>query len=255
MPIMQCDLSQIEWRAAACLSQDRVMIHEINSGIDQHAEACTNPKLMNIKFISKKDPESKANRDHAKVFNFRMIYKGSHWGFYLDPNMPDFSVDRWKQIVDGFYEKYNGLKEWQDNTIKLVREQKGFLQIPTGRIFLFNKELQKDGSYDYNERKICNYPIQGISGGDILPLCSVLIRRGLIKNKLKSKLILTVHDSILFDYIKEEEMRLARLCLIIIRNLPKYISEYFNFNWNVNLDGEIEVGPNYGELKELKVEL
>lgn len=68
--IYQVDLSQIEWRGAAFLSQDPVMIGEINDKIDQHARAVT--ELMEMKFTDKKDPESKKNRDHAKVFNFRI---------------------------------------------------------------------------------------------------------------------------------------------------------------------------------------
>jgi len=67
---VQVDLSQIEWRDAAWLSQDPVMIQEINDGVDQHIATVIN--LMELEFISKKDPKSKQNRDRAKVFNFRI---------------------------------------------------------------------------------------------------------------------------------------------------------------------------------------
>lgn len=251
MPIMQFDLSQIEWRAAAWLSQDPIMIYEINNGVDQHIAACVD--LMELPFKNKKDPESKKNRDHAKVFNFRMIYGGTAYGYYLDQNMPDFSKGKWEKIVDSFFTKYSGLKDWHDKLIATVYKQQGFLEIPTGRRFLFPKTIQSDGSYGYNERTIKNYPVQGISGGDILPLCAVIIRRGIVKYKLLAKPILTVHDSIVFDYPKEEENKLARLCMLTAINLPQYISNYFNIDWNVNLAAEIEIGNNYGSLKELKV--
>lgn len=254
MTILQFDLSQIEWRAAAWLSQDKVMIHEINSGIDQHVQACIDPNLMNIGFKDKSDPESKRNRNHAKTFNFRMIYKGSAWGFYLDPDMPKFPLNRWESIANGFYNKYSGLATWQEETIKTVYKQNGFIRIPTGRCFQFKKSLQKDGSYDYNEKSICNYPIQGISGGDVLPLCAVIIRRGIIKYGIAAKLILTVHDSLVYD-VKDDVDKLARLCMLTVRSLPNYISEYFGINWNVDLDGEIEIGPNYGSIKPYEVEL
>jgi DNA polymerase-1 len=68
--IMQWDLSQIEWRDAAWQSQDSCMISEINNGVDQHISACVD--LMELPFVSKSDPESKMNRTHAKIFNFRI---------------------------------------------------------------------------------------------------------------------------------------------------------------------------------------
>jgi DNA polymerase-1 len=253
--IMQFDLSQIEWRAAAWLSQDPIMIHEINNGIDQHIAACKDPKLLNIKFVDKADPESKKNRNHAKTFNFRMIYGGSYYGFYMDNNMPSFSKKRWKGVVDGFYNKYSGLKDWQDSNISHVYRSGGLLDIPTGRRFKFPAVPLRDGGMGYDERKIKNYPVQGISGGDILPLCSLIIRRGMARARLSSPIILSVHDSIVFDYLESERERLARLCMLTVRDLPRYISEYFGVDWNVALDGEIEIGPNYGELNELKVEV
>ena len=68
--ILQWDLSQIEWRAAAVLSDDPIMLHEINNLIDQHIAACV--ELMELPFKDKSDPESKKNRTNAKIFNFRI---------------------------------------------------------------------------------------------------------------------------------------------------------------------------------------
>lgn len=247
--ILQWDLSQIEWRGAAWLSQDGVMIVEINSGIDQHAAACKD--IMQLKFVDKSDPESKANRDHAKVFNFRMIYGGSFWGFFLDPKMPRFSKKRWQEIVEAFFNKYFELKIWQDKNIHHVWTNNGLLIIPTGRRFQFVKTDYEEGVPVYPENCIKNYPVQGIAGGDILPLACVIIRRGMRNLGLKSKLILTVHDSIVFDVIKKEMRKLLILLEKITANLPKYISSYFDIDWNVDLDGECEYGVNYGELEKI----
>lgn len=247
--IYQVDLSQIEWRAAAELSGDEVMIREVNSKIDQHAAAVVD--IMELEFKGKDDPKSKENRTNAKVVNFRMIYRGSAYGFYRDPRMPNFSLKKWENICDKFYDKYAGLKQWQDANIELGNRE-GILVIPTGRRFHFVANAGDDGVPVYNERQFANYPVQGISGGDILPLMAVIIRRGLVKYQFKSKLILTVHDSLVFDYVQEELERLNRLCLMVAKQLPQYIEAYFGFKWHTRLDAEAEIGPNYGELKFYK---
>lgn len=233
--IMQVDLSQIEWRCAAQLSRDRTMIHEINSGIDQHTEALTSPDLMNMSF-------SKEGRTNAKIFNFRMIYGGSAYGFYKDTKMPNFPLKRWEQIVNGFIKKYSGLADWWYSSFTGVMHE-GSMQLPTGRRFVFNKQ-----GTDYSEREVKNYPVQGMAGGDILPLMTVIIRRGMQKLGLKSRMILTVHDSVVFDVVKAERDVLIDLIGKVIGNLESYIERYFGFKWFVNLAGEIESGPTYGDL-------
>jgi DNA polymerase-1 len=247
----QVDLSQIEWRAAGWLSQDKTMIHEVNSGVDQHVSTVTD--LMEMEFIDKSDPQSKANRNHAKVFNFRMIYGGTEWGFYLDINMPSFGIQKWRDIIKAFFVKYSGLQRFHASCIKIVFKT-GMLKLPTGRWFKFNKRVQNNGVFTFGVNQILNYPIQGMAGGDILPLMAVIIRRGMRKMGLKSLMILTVHDSIVFDVIKEEREKLYRLCYNVGNNLDKYIKSYFNLDWNLKLEVEVEAGPTYGEIKYISPE-
>jgi len=80
--IGQVDLSQVEWRTAGELSKDRTMITEVNAGIDQHV--ATVRELMEMEFISKADPQSKANRNAAKVFNFRIEILSLHTVMYVE---------------------------------------------------------------------------------------------------------------------------------------------------------------------------
>jgi len=237
--ILQADLSQKEWRGAAESSQDEVMIHEINSGIDQHNAACVD--LMELEL-------NKANRTHAKIFNFRMIYGGSAYGYYRDGKMPNFPLYKWDKIVADFCEKYSGLTEWQERNIESVYKNNGTLRIMTGRKFVF----ERDKDYAYKERAIKNYPVQGLAGGDILPLLVVVIRRGLKANGFKSRMILSVHDSIVFDYLKEEYERLVNLVSQVFKDLTSYIKAYYGIPWRTNLAGELEAGPNYGALEKIK---
>ena len=114
--------------------------------------------------------------------------------------------------------------------------------------------FRSDGSYGYAVNQIKNYPIQGMSGGDILPLMAVIIRRGMRKLGLKSKVVLTVHDSIVFDYAKDEKEKLAKLCYDVGNNLDKYIRSYYGLDWNVKLECEVEAGPNYGSMSLIPYE-
>jgi DNA polymerase-1 len=239
--ILQIDLSQIEWRGAAELSQDQEMIHEVNNGIDQHGAACVD--LMELEL-------TKENRFDAKVFNFRMIYGGTAYGYYMDSKMPNFSLKKWSRTVKNFFAKYFGLKAWQDKNVQHVLYE-GTLQLFTGRWFKFHKSKYVDEIITYNDRQIKNYPVQGLAGGDILPLACVIIRRALQERGLKSLMILTVHDSIVFDAHENEIEELKELTLTVVRNLPAYIKAYWGYDWGTNLDGEVEIGPNYGEMKEV----
>ncbi len=126
----------------------------------------------------------------------------------------------------------------------------------SGRQYAFPDVTRRHSGIPTHFTMIKNYPVQGISGGDILPLFAVILRRGMLKAGLKSKLILTVHDSIVFDYITEELDTLMKLCFKIIEQLPIYITNYFHLaqKWNVKLEGEFEIGPNYRQLEEVKLD-
>ena len=77
----------------------------------------------------------------------------------------------------------------------------------------------------------------------------MVIRRGLVDGNFRSKLIFTVHDSLVFDYKVEELERLNKLCLSVASMIPRYFEFYFGYKWNTRIDAESEVGPSYGELK------
>jgi DNA polymerase I-like protein with 3'-5' exonuclease and polymerase domains len=237
--IMDGDISQIELRVPAQLAQDKVMMKEFINGEDLHANAVIN---------TFKVPLTKDMRYHAKRFNFRMIYGGTEYGFYKDPTMPNFTLPRWGQIVKKYYERYKGLKNWQENNIQHVIDGDGTLTLPTGRRYKF----KLGPNFKYNEREIKNYPVQGMAGGDILPLCGVILWKEMRKRKLKSFPILTVHDSLVFDVDKNEVDELADLIMRVFNNMPKYIKLYFGIKWIVPITGEVELGRNYGETRQIR---
>jgi len=215
------------------------MIHEIKNSVDQHTETCIS--LMELPF-------SKENRVKAKNFNFRMIYANedtSWYGFFMDSNMPDFSWDKWKELVSGFYDKYNGLRDWH---FKIVQEvsKKGYLIGPTGRRWIFHKEQKKGGYVDYSVNKIYNYPVQG-TAGDIIKMAIIEIGKKLPPDVLT---IMYVHDSIIFDALAKHLNLIGEVCTQVFSDIPMYMKKYFNVDWNVPIKGEIKFGDNWGEMKD-----
>jgi len=178
-----------------------------------------------------------------------MIYGGVAYGFYMDTTMPDFSLERWSRIYKDFYCKYGGLEHWHVELITHVM-RKGTYHLPTGRWFQYHKCLYKHGEYIYNDRQIKNYPVQGLAG-DILKLAAVIIMRGVRAQRMDVLIRLTVHDSLVFDYMNKDLDKLITLCNKVTKALPTYIKSYFGFDWNVPIDGDIEIGYNYGELYKL----
>lgn len=243
--ILECDLSQIEWRAAAFLSQDPIMLEEIRSGIDQHAATCVD--LMEL-------PLTKENRQDAKIFNFRAIYcnpKSGAYAYYMDARMPSFPQSKWDDIVEGFFLKYKGLHAWHEQIVKEVRKT-GQLIGPTGQRWVFQKELKKQGYWDYSVEKIRNYPVQGLSGA-LIKLAIIIIRKRSehLKNK---KFIMTVHDSLIWDVADQEVEELAKINLEVFQELPDLCKRYFNFYINIPIKGEATYGPTWGEqTKEFKL--
>lgn len=227
----------MEWRVAAYLSQDPIALKEIYDGVDYHLDNA-------LKFFG----DAKYRTD-AKIFGFRLLYGGSAYGMYMDSSMPRFSLKRWEQIVLEYYEKYKGIQQWQNNNIREVTKNKGFLVSPSGRILTFPKE----GSKGYSIRKIKNYPVQSFATADIMILATVVLYKRMKAIGLKSQMICQVHDSIVFDVIKEENDALARLSVKTFEDLPELMGKFWKINFNVPLTGEYECGPDYGSLSKYQI--
>jgi DNA polymerase I-like protein with 3'-5' exonuclease and polymerase domains len=230
---------------AAHLSGDKTMIHEVQNGIDQHAATCKDIMELEV---------TKGNRFTAKVCNFRMIYadpKTSWFGYHMDTNMPDFGKDKWKGIVKGFFNKYSGLAAWHDKIILHVQKY-GTYTGPTGRFWNFQKYEQADMSWDYSTGQIRNYMVQGTSA-DIIKVAGVIINKRRKQAGLtRSKMVMWVHDSIIWDTPEDEAERLAKINIEVFREIPAICKKAFNFDMIVPIDGEAELGPlNWGDVTQL----
>jgi DNA polymerase I-like protein with 3'-5' exonuclease and polymerase domains len=247
--IINVDLGQIEWRMAAELSRDPVAIREIKEGIDAHADNAI--KFFGADRYPRDSKEFSKIRTDAKIFLFRMIYGGTAAGFFRDRKMPDYTLKEWKDIVSGFKKKYKRLTEWQQENIGEVLKT-GMLKNFSGRILYFPKIARYDGSLGPSDKAICNYPVQSISA-DMIYLAMVHIMREMKKRGMKSEFILMVHDSMVFDAYADEVDDISKISIEVFEKLPELCKELFDYEFQVPLTGDVELGLTYGDIIEYNI--
>jgi DNA polymerase-1 len=222
------------------------MMHEIRNKIDQHAATCTD--IMELEL-------TKPNRTKAKNCNFRMIYANpetSWYGYFMDNNMPDFTKDKWKEIVSGFFKKYHGLAKWHETIIEEVYRT-GMYTGPTGRYWKFQKFQQNDMSWDYSVGQIRNYMVQG-TAGDVIKVALVIANKRRKKaGLLLSKCVMCVHDSIIWDCPEEEAEELAKINIEVFNEIPEICERTFGFKMEIPIDGEADLGISWGEVAPLAI--
>lgn len=241
--IANYDLSQVEWRIAAELSRDEVMLYEIMNGVDVHTDNAT--RFFDAGKFDQDSDEFKKLRTTAKIMTFRLLYGGTAAGFYRDQSMPRYSKEKWESIVNAFYDKYKGLKAWQTSNVEFVK-QNGYLRTPTGRLLTFDEETDYDGVLQPKWKQIYNYPVQSCSA-DIMYLAMVTLNQRIRALGLSSKMVLQVHDSMVFDCLPHEVEQLSTMALDVFNSLPKLAKEYFGWDIIVPLTGDCEFGLDYGK--------
>ena len=234
--IIQADVKSLEVVVAAWLSQDTVLINELKAGIDIHGE---NQKAFNL-------PE----RVIAKILKFRILYGGNEYSFINDPDFMIVSKKEayWKEVIDKYYTKYRGIAKWHNNIIREVSTT-SCLTTPFGRTYKW--DLKKHGQFKLPTTEIKNYPVQG-TGADIVAIARVSLFRRMRAMGLKSLLINTVHDSIVFDALDNEVATIVKLLKEVFRDLPSKIERIFKVNFNLEINVEILVGQDMYNLGEVQ---
>ena len=240
--LLDCDGSQLEIRVAAALSKDPVLCKEISDGLDLHTD---NAK----RFFGKTDD---ATRTTCKVLIFRALYGGSAYSFFMDKKMPNYSIKKWESILEEFYKKYAVLKEWQDSMYREVCK-KGEYQTFTGRIFKFKPEKQKDGSQQYSWQQSCNYAVQSVATGDIIPLVMWQIWTAIKKQGLVDvRIINQVHDSIVIDLPKKDIDQVAQICYSKFEQIPQSVKSYWGYDWQIPMKSDCKIGTNWKDMVDYK---
>ena len=195
------DYSQIELRIMAHLSGDENLIEAFNAGQDIHA--ATAAKI----FHKTLEEVSSDERRKAKTANFGIIYGISAFG--LAERM-DVSRTEAKELIDGYFLTYPGVKEYMEKSIEMARE-KGYTEtIFKRRCYLPDINSNNANVRGNAERNAINSPIQG-SAADIIKIAMIRVYQRMKEEKLRSKMILQVHDELCFTVVPEEKERLQRI--------------------------------------------
>ena len=192
--LLSADYSQIELRIIAHISQDPTMIEAFNQGIDIHT--ATAAKVWNVAI----EDVDKEMRRKAKTVNFGIIYGISAFGLSQRVNI---SRTEAKEIIDNYFIQFPGIKSYMDKTINSAREL-GYVETISGR----KRNLRDINSKNavvrgFAERNAINAPIQG-TAADMIKIAMIKIQDWLNASDLKTKMILQVHDELLFDVPKDE---------------------------------------------------
>ncbi len=192
--LISADYSQIELRIIASIAGDEHMVDAFRKGIDIHT--ATAAKVYGVA-LSDVKPEQ---RRHAKMVNFGIIYGISAFGLAerLGINRKDAA-----EIIDNYFEQFPGIKKYMDDTILFARANGYVETLKHRRRYL--KDIHSTNSFvrGFAERNAINAPIQG-SSADMIKLAMIDIYRWLKTSGLKTKMILQVHDELVFDVPKEE---------------------------------------------------
>ncbi|MCR5646113.1 MAG: DNA polymerase I [Bacteroidales bacterium] len=187
--LMAADYSQIELRIIAHLSQDPAMIADFNLGHDIHA--ATAAKVFHVPL----DQVTKEQRSRAKAVNFGIIYGMSAFG--LAQRM-EISRSEASDIIKKYFEEYAGIKEYMNRSITLARER-GYAETILGRRRYLRDINAANGTVrSFAERNAINAPIQG-SSADMIKIAMIGIQQEIERLHLQSKMILQVHDELVFD--------------------------------------------------------
>tara|TARA_R110001592_G_scaffold309722_1_gene584086 strand:- start:5387 stop:8239 length:2853 start_codon:yes stop_codon:yes gene_type:complete len=226
--LLAADYSQIELRIIASLSEEETMINAFKNGEDIHAS--TAAKVFNVPL----DEVTREQRSNAKTVNFGIIYGVSAFGL---SNQTDLSRSEAKELIDTYYETYPKLKAYMSAQVDFARDNGYVETVLNRRRYLKDINSRNAMVRSGAERNAVNAPIQG-SAADIIKLAMIHIHKRFEKENFRSKMLLQVHDELVFDAHKDE--------LEIIKPIIKQEMENA-FKMAVPLDVEIGVGQNWLE--------
>ncbi len=208
---LSADYSQIELRLMAHLSQDKNMIADFMSGNDIHAATASKIFGVDLKDVTRE------MRASAKTANFGIIYGISAFG--LSERLTIGRKEA-KELIEGYFNSYPGVKSYMDESIRKARD-KGFVTTMLGRKrYLPDIHSRNQVVRGNAERNAINAPIQG-SAADIIKIAMVRIHNRIRKENLLSKMILQVHDELIFETVIHE---LEQLKEIVIHEMSNAVA-------------------------------
>ena len=199
--LLSADYSQIELRLMAHLSGDPHLIEAFQNGADIHAATASKIFKTPLKEVTREQ------RSRAKTANFGMIYGISAFG--LSQRMGISRTDA-KTLIDNYFETYQGVKRYMDESVQRAREQRAVFTMFGRRKSLPDIASSNGTVRGVAERNAINAPIQG-SAADIIKLAMIRIHTEMKRLGLQSKMIVQVHDELVFDVLRSELDTMQRL--------------------------------------------
>ena len=226
--LLAADYSQIELRIIAALSEEETMINAFKNGEDIHASTAS--KVFNVPLTA----VTREQCSNAKTVNFGIIYGVSAFGL---SNQTDLSRSEAKELIDTYYATYPKLRNFISEQVDFARDN-GYVQTVLGRR-RYLKDINSRNAVVRGaaERNAVNAPIQG-SAADIIKIAMINIHKKLEEGNYKTKMLLQVHDELVFDVYKPELESIKTLVKTEMENAYKL---------EVPLDVDLDIGDNWLE--------
>lgn len=226
--VMEADFAQLEFRAAAFLSQDEVAIEEVSTGFDVHS--------YTAKVIT--DAGQPTSRQDAKAHTFAPLYGATGYG-----RTPAEAA-----YYEHFNDKYKGVAAWHSRLAKEALTTRK-ITTPSGREYAFPDVVRKATGRVSHFTQIKNYPVQGFATADIVPIALLHIDQ--LLTGMQSCIVNTVHDSIVIDVHPDEERRVIDIIEETNQTLDTLIASRWGVTFNVPLLLEAKIGPNWLDTKDV----
>ena len=209
--IFSADYSQVELRIMAHLSKDKNLIDAFINNEDIHARTSSN--LFNVPI----QDVSTDMRRTAKIVNFGVMYGAGPYRLSQELGIPMVES---KKIITSYFNRYSGIKDYIENTIDFAKKNKYVKTILGRRRYCYDILNKNQRIRSAVERAAINMPIQG-TAAELIKIAMISIHKNIISNNLKSKMILQVHDELIFETPQEEVDQLKKMVLYEMENAMK----------------------------------
>ena len=227
--IFSADYSQVELRVMAHLSGDESLIAALNNGEDIHTFTAKN--IFNVEDDDQVLPEM---RRIAKIVNFGIMYGAGPFRLSQELDVPFGEA---KKIKDAYFDKYKGIEQYIENSKIQIKDSKSVETLLGRKRAVWDSDSQNKIRRDAAERMAINMPIQG-TAAEMIKLAMIKIHRKLKSEKLKSKLIMQIHDELLLEVHKDEVDYITKMVIEYMRDAMKL---------DVPIEIDFGIGPSWYE--------
>ncbi|MFH1442270.1 MAG: DNA polymerase I [Candidatus Omnitrophota bacterium] len=230
--ILACDYSQVELRVLAHFSKDDNLVNAFKNNKDIHKATAA------LVFNVDEGQVSQEMREMSKRINFGIVYGLSSYGLSKDSNMP---LDEAQAFIDAYFMRYPKVKSYIEEQIKIA-ERDGFVTTILGRRRYIPEINNKNQAIrQFAQRQAVNTPIQG-SASDLIKLAMIEIDKQIKQQNLKSRMLIQVHDELVFDVPEEEFIKFSALVKDKMENVLKL---------DVPIRVDMKKGKNWLEMEEI----